>query len=415
MKNIKIMLYKSNQKRDGSYPVCLRVSKDGKRKYISLGLSALGEQWNEEADRFKKDKRVYPNYERDNLFLNSCEERAGKLLLMFAEKRQNWSLIQFEELFCCKNSMNKLYDMIIEHVKLLKSTNHVGNAKRFEGTLRMLEKYDKKIKERTFAEIDFKYVSAFNAALEKRGCCGNTRRIYLKPLSVILNKAIKEKKCSSDTYPFGKGGFELGKLAEVTEKRYLLPQELELIKKSPQEDFVLERARRLFLFSYYCFGMSMIDMAKLTSANIRVLATGEHIVYKRHKTQNAKEMKPLVIKITEPIKELLDWFKLNTPLTGNYLLPLITKDYDEEELWYEHRRTRYKRINNNMKKLGEKLQIGIKLTTYVARHTMAMSLQGKEVSREVISQVMGHTNLDTTNTYLDSFDTIVLDRTVNLL
>ena len=43
MKNIKIMLYKSNQKRDGSYPVCLRVSKDGKRKYISLGLSALGD------------------------------------------------------------------------------------------------------------------------------------------------------------------------------------------------------------------------------------------------------------------------------------------------------------------------------------------------------------------------------------
>ena len=59
----------------------------------------------------------------------------------------------------------------------------------------------------------------------------------MKPLSVILNKAIKEKKCSLDTYPFGKGGFELGKLSEVTEKRYLLPQELELIKESPQEDF----------------------------------------------------------------------------------------------------------------------------------------------------------------------------------
>ena len=73
MKNMKIMLYKSNQKRDGSYPVCLRISKDGKRKYISLGLSAQGAQWNDDADRFKKDKRVCPNYERDNLFLNSCD------------------------------------------------------------------------------------------------------------------------------------------------------------------------------------------------------------------------------------------------------------------------------------------------------------------------------------------------------
>ena len=52
---MKIMLYKSNQRRDGSYPVCLRISKDGKRKYISLGLSAQGAQWNDDADRFKKD------------------------------------------------------------------------------------------------------------------------------------------------------------------------------------------------------------------------------------------------------------------------------------------------------------------------------------------------------------------------
>lgn len=68
-----------------------------------------------------------------------------------------------------------------------------------------------------------------------------------------------------------------------------------------------------------------------------------------------------------------------------------------------------------MKKLGEKLNIGIKLTTYVARHTMAMQLQGKNVPREVISQVMGHANIDTTATYLASFDTSILDRTVNLL
>lgn len=46
---------------------------------------------------------------------------------------------------------------------------------------------------------------------------------------------------------------------------------------------------------------------------------------------------------------------------------------------------------------------------------MAMQLQGKNVPREVISQVMGHANIDTTATYLASFDTTILDRTVNLL
>ena len=37
-----VLIYKSNQKKDGSFPVCLRITKDGKRKYIDLGLTANG-------------------------------------------------------------------------------------------------------------------------------------------------------------------------------------------------------------------------------------------------------------------------------------------------------------------------------------------------------------------------------------
>lgn len=414
MEKMKIMLYKSNQKRDGSYPVCLRISKDGKRKYISLGLSAQGVQWNDDADRFKKDKRVCPNYERDNLFLNSCEDRAGKILLMFAEKRQNWSLIQFEEEFCCKDKGYLIYDIIIEQIERLKATGHIGNAVKSKETLRMLSKFDKRIKERKCEEIDVKYVRAFNAFLEERGCAGNTRRIYLSPLRTALNDAKAEKKCSPETDPFGKGKFEMSKLSEKTVKRYLLSKELELIKNSIQESFVLERARRLFLFSYYCFGMNMIDMAKLTSANMKILSTGEYIVYKRHKTQHAKDAKPLYVLVTTEIRELLDWFKQNTLLLGDHLLPILTKEYIGEQA-HNHFRSRYKRLNDNMKRLGEKLGINIKLTTYVARHTMAMMLQQQKVPRECISQVMGHTNLETTNTYLDSFDTSVVDEIINLL
>lgn len=206
----------------------------------------------------------------------------------------------------------------------------------------------------------------------------------------------------------------MGKLSEKTVKRYLLSKELELIKNSIQENSVLERARRLFLFSYYCFGMNMIDMAKLTSANIKILPTGEYIVYKRHKTQHAKDIKPLYVLVTTEIRELLDWFKQNTSLLGDYLLPILTKEYIGEQA-YNHYRTRYKRLNDNMKRLGTELETNIELTSYVARHTMAMRLQQQEVPRECISQVMGHTNLETTNTYLDSFDTSVVDKIINLL
>ena len=76
--------------------------------------------------------------------------------------------------------------------------------------------------------------------------------------------------------------------------------------------------------------MSFIDEAMLTKNNINTFGAEEHIVYKRQKTQNAKNAKPIKIPVTPAIKEQLEWFKANTALTGNYLLPVITRDYEGE-------------------------------------------------------------------------------------
>ncbi len=176
---------------------------------------------------------------------------------------------------------------------------------------------------------------------------------------------------------------------------------------------MLELSRRVFLFSYLCFGMSFIDEAMLTKNNIDMFGAEEHIVYKRQKTQNAKNAKPITIPVTPSIREQLEWFKANTTLTGNYLLSIITRDYEGEQL-YDHIRSRYKRINDGLKQLG-KLLLRMNLTTYVSRHTMAMTLQGNDVPREIISQALGHCNLTTTNVYLDSFSTSVLDRVAKIL
>lgn len=415
MAKTNIMLYKSNQRKDGRFPVCLRVTKNGKRKYIDLALSAKEEEWNEEMSRFKKDKRVNKNYEKYNALLNHLEARKEELLREFAENKVDWTLNQFEEQFLGISKRGKVYDYFQKHIKVLKETNHIGNAKAYERTLHVLGKYDKKIKERLFAEVDLKYVKAFNVALEKDGCCGNTRKYYLKTLRALINKAIKDKEASPTTYPFGTGGFEISSLDEETRKRYLLGDDLLLLKNSPQQDKTLEYTRRLFLFSYYCFGISFIDMAMLTKRNIEQLEEGEHIIYKRQKIKNQRKTKTIKIPITETIREILDWFKNNTFLVGDYLVPVVTRDYSGEQL-YNHIRSRYVRNNKNLKKLAQKLGIErLTLTSYVSRHTMAMTLQKQSVPREVISQVLGHTNLETTNVYLDSFETSVVDKIAELL
>lgn len=414
MAKLRIVLNKSNVRKDGSCPVCLRITQNGKLKYIDLGLSATLEQWNSDTDRFKKDKRVVPNYENYNALLNHYEQRKDAILNKFAQERLEWTISRFEEEFLGASRRGKVYDFWVKLINDLTTTGHIGNAKVYERDLHLFCLYDDKAKQRQFSDVDVKYVNRLNGAMEANGCCGNTRMHTLKTLRAVMNKAIQEKEASPSTYPFSKGGFEVGKLAEETEKRYLLPKELELIKNSPQQNIVLERARRLFLFSYYCFGMSFVDMAHLTTQNIVMLSTGEHIVYKRQKIKNAKSTKPIKILITSEIRELLEWFRINIPPMENYLLPIITKNYEGVEL-YDHVRTRYKRINTNLKNLGQALGVRLTLTTYVSRHTMAMTLQDNNFSREVISQALGHRHLTTTNVYLDSFETSVLDKAANAL
>ena len=86
MVKFNIIAYKSNQKKDGSYPVCLRITKDGKRKYINLGLTTLENQWDETVGRFKRDKRLNPTYIRDNSLLTHYEERISSILRKFTEE-----------------------------------------------------------------------------------------------------------------------------------------------------------------------------------------------------------------------------------------------------------------------------------------------------------------------------------------
>jgi len=54
------------------------------------------------------------------------------------------------------------------------------------------------------------------------------------------------------------------------------------------------------------------------------------------------------------------------------------------------------------------------LTSYYLRHTIAMTLQDNQVPHEIISQILEHSDLSTTNIYLNSFSSNVIDKAVKI-
>lgn len=390
------------------YAIWLVVRKNNKRKVMALGIYAEPHQWNDKLEMFVTDKRV-PKLHPDRIYLNEwLTQKKSEILRIIADFDSNkidWTLNQFEQEFFHYSNKGNVKEFFENLIQTYKDTNHIGNANCYSRTLHVLELFDEKLSERVFPEIDIKYVKSFDVFLQKRECKGNTRKFYFKTLRAVLNKAIQDGEASETTYSFGKGGFSISSLEEETTKRYLPHDSMFKLKTTVMDNAVLERTRRLFLFSYYCYGISFIDAALLTKKNIIRYNGGNYIVYKRNKTKEAKKVKPIQIKITPEIQELMNWFSANTLLVEDYLLPIVSiAGYKGEQL-YNHIRNRFGRNNKNLANLAKVLEItDMKLTSYVSRHTMAMTLQDNQVPREVISQILGHSDLATTNTYLDSFN-----------
>ena len=401
------------------YAIWLVVRKNNKRKVMALGIYAEPHQWNDKLEMFVTDKRV-PKLHPDRIYLNEwLTQKKSEILRIIADFDANkidWTLNQFEQEFFHYSNKGNVKEFFENLIQTYKDINHIGNANCYSRTLHVLELFDEKLPERVFPEIDIKYVKSFDVFLQKRECKGNTRKFYFKTLRAVLNKAIQDGEASETTYPFGKGGFSISSLEEETTKRYLPHDSMLKLKTTVMDNNVLERTRKLFLFSYYCYGISFIDAALLTKKNIIRYNGGNYIVYKRNKTKEAKKVKPIQIKITPEIQELMDWFSANTLLVEDYLLPIVSiAGYKGEQL-YNHIRSRFGRNNKNLSNLAKALEItDMKLTSYVSRHTMAMTLQDNQVPREVISQILGHSDLATTNTYLDSFASSVIDEAVKVL
>ncbi|MEX0290740.1 MAG: tyrosine-type recombinase/integrase [Flavobacteriaceae bacterium] len=67
------------------------------------------------------------------------------------------------------------------------------------------------------------------------------------------------------------------------------------------------------------------------------------------------------------------------------------------------------RYNRGLKLIGEMCGIEQKLTTYVSRHSFATQAMLNDVPLQAISTMLGHSKLNTTQIYLKSLPTNILD------
>lgn len=384
---VKVVCYKSKVLSNNESPLMLRVTKDRKPKYVSLGISVNPAQWD-----FSKNqpKAECPNREYiEMLIADKIKEYSSKIIELKATNQEftSTSLVEKVNAKCTKH---KTVEVVFqEYMTSLIKAGRKSYALSIKQTYNSLMEFNHNL-DFYFSEMDMAWLKRYELFLREKKLAENTIGIRFRTLRAIYNMAIEEDAVSPDCYPFKK--FKVARLHQDTIKRALTKGDIERVLQFQSSNRYMRFPIDIFAFTYYCGGINFIDIANLTQANIME----DKLIYKRHKTGKLIKI-PLQPQATELIKK---YHSKESP----YLFPILS-DFHETEIQKANRIHKViTKVNKRLKEIGEELNLSIPLTTYVARHSQATVMKKAGVSTAVIREIMGHSSERVTQIYLDSFD-----------
>ena len=407
--NCFLVLDTRRQKKNGSYPIIVRLSINRKSTSVPTNISVLESEWDTRHLKIKSSAKTVKNIPRLNKYLNHCHSVAQNILFELSESQRLNELplkevkLKIRQAIDGKSSDLLLGDLIDTHIEKLHKEKRHGNARTFDDLKRFLINYCGTA-DIPVLSINYKWLCEIETEYKARGHGLNGLSVRLRALRTLINHNKKLGVLDLDFNPFNNYTIK----NEKTRKRALSKEDFDKIVQADLSslDVSMIKARKYFLISYYMLGISFHDLAMLKLENIEA----GKIYYRRAKTGRL-----YAFKISTKLSALLEDY-----LTGkepdDFLLPIAKKGLTDLE---QNRRIKNAigRYNKQLKRLACHLDIRSQnMSSYVARHSLATHARDvAKLEMPVISQLMGHDNESITAIYLDSIDDKVIDQAVDTL
>lgn len=395
---VNVICYKSKVLKNNESPLMVRVCKDRKRKYISLGISVNPAYWD-----FNRNapKPQCPNKEYiDSLIAQKVQEYSAQIIELKSMDR-DFTATSLVEKVSKPNKVKTVGEVFVEQMNLLKQAQKLSYMLSIQQTYNSLLEFNKHLNI-YFVDIDVSWLKRYEAWLRKQGLASNTIKGKFVDIRTMYNIAIDENIVKVEHYPFRK--FKIAKLQQETAKRAISKEDITRIIEYKTDNPLVQFAIDIFTFSYIMGGINFVDISTLTKENMM----DNRLVYIRHKTKKLIQL-PLQDKAIELIEKYHD--------DGNpYLFPILKAYHKTEQQKFNRVHKIISNVNNGLKKIGKDLEIPVTLTTYVARHSHATVLKKAGVATSIISESLGHSSEKITQVYLDSFGNEQMDEAMkNLL
>lgn len=393
--NIVVSLDTRRKKKDGTYPVILRLGHYEKTTSIPIGISVEEKDWDEKKRLIKKSYTGVNSVARLNNKIQKSKSEAMDIILKLHENHvlQTLSIISLKDRIIQKEARDSFFKFAQECIDELVTAHRIGTARSYKGLVSVLKTHTKG-SDLLFREITYDFLKKFEARHKSKGNGSNGLAVYMRTIRAIYNKAIKSGFVEKESYPF-----EDYKIKTApTEKRAL---DADLIKAIIELDLPNNHlcfdTRNYFFASYMLYGMNFADMAYLEKENIE----NGRIKYRRRKTGKLYD-----IKISPQLESILNYYCSKNP-ESPYIFPILKRETPglrEKDIQWAR-----KRYNKKLKTLALICGIESNLTSYVSRHSFATQAMLVNVPIAAISTMLGHSSLKTTETYLKGLPVNILD------
>lgn len=438
---VRIVYYTSKVLADGSHPLLVCITKNGKRKYLATGLSLLPKYWNSGKSNYREAiRKSYPEPDRERM-VKLLAEREAKYsgaadALAESDEQHDASAVAAKAIEGRKAARRvKLLAYCIELSEGYKKIGKEGNATIYRDLRNQLAKFmaaeadaptpptgrGKVEAWATWVErydipldrVNTLFCQEWEQTLRATGITEITLSLRFRTLRAVLNKAIAAGLMKETAYPFArtvaeKHKLQVGKFDVSTTKRAIPRDAIRRIEALVLTSDRLCLAKDIFLFSFYCGGINFVDLGQLRWRNLSDTLTGaqQRMSYVRQKTGGK-----FSVGVMAPTAAILVRYKPLTYATlDSYIFPILDAKQHQTPNQVKNRLHKILgQVNKDLKQLGELAGITTPLTTYVARHSFATSLKLNGQAVGVISQALGHRDEATTAVYLDSFGSDLVD------
>ena len=434
---VKIVFRIHKALKDGSHPFWIRITKDRKSTFLATGLSLHPKYWNDKYTGYREAiRKSYPEPYRNNLIseLERWERKYSDAAekLAVADEVHNTQSVASKAIEGRKEARRtKLLSYIEEITAGLKKAGQLGNMQVYQTLKNQLDEFISTEYDKTddvlFSAVTVKFCNDFEVYMRAKGNSDTTLHNRFRTLRAVLNKAISEGAASLTTYPFArsvseKHKFSVSKFNTTTQKRAISRDDVRKVEsfipvgtaigayaevKNNAEVERLQRAKDIFLFSFYVGGINFVDLVQLRWRNLSTDADGnKRLSYVRQKTGGK-----FSVRLLAPALAIIEQYR---PFTHNgpdsYIFPVLdTKVHLTPKSITNRLKKILGQVNSDLKLIGERTKIDTPLTTYVARHSFATSLRRAGVADAVTGQMMGHKTAAVTAIYLDSFASETVD------